>query len=217
MILICSFSACKKEERNPEIKKDKQGFTELHISEKQLIDRLEKVTLTTENWRDYFEDYEYTEHKMETDEHGAVVNEYDVTYRGFGLKRDIKAVYNTISFKFLGMTEVYSDNSGSCVYKAGESKATLYDADGTRNKQIECKKQDYYLAQIVNNGKKANEDDLSGVQLFADYECIEVVGELIVYDLPITSPYEQITFVFDNDETFTDGYLSYDTLIKYVK
>ena len=57
---------------------------------------------------------------------------------------------------------------------------------------------------------------MSGVQLFADYECIEVVGELIVYDLPITSPYEQITFVLDNDETFTEGYLSYDALIKYV-
>lgn len=216
-LVMCFVCACgKKTEQEVTVKKGESDTTVVTISEEQLAERLEKVTLTTENWNEYFDDYEYTDHRVEKDASGEIVREYDVTYRGFGLKKELTAVYKSISFKFDGMTEIYKEDDGKCVYKAGEDKATLYHADGTVNKEITCDKQEYYEAKIVSNGRKANEDYLLGVQLFAEHECIEVVGELILYDLPIDSSGDHITFEFPDGSSLTEAYLSYDMLSKYV-
>ena len=215
-LLICLVSACgKNKEQEIIVTKSESNVTIVSITEEQLAERLKKVVLTTENWNDYFDDYEYTEHQVERDDSGEVLDEYDVTYQGFGLKRDLSAVYNRLTFKFSGMTEVYEDGS-RCVYEAGKDTAILYSEDGIVKQEITCDNKEYYEAKIVSNGRKANEDFLSGVQLFAEHECVEVVGELMLYDLPIENANDYITFTFPDGTSLTNAYLSYDMLSKYV-
>lgn len=214
LMMCCTYGCSARKGQEITVTKNDENMTVVSITKEQLAERLEKVTLTTENWNQYFEDYEYTEHQVERDESGEVSDEYDITYQGFGLKRDLTAVYNRITFKFSGMTEVYEDGS-RCVYKAGEKLASLYHEDGSKAKEIACDDREYYEATIINNGRRANEDYLSGIQLFAEYECIEVVGELILYDLPIENAHDYIIFEFSDGTSLTNAYLSYDMLSKY--
>lgn len=214
-LLTCFVSACgKNKEHEITVTKNESNVTVVSITEEQLMERLEKVSLTTENWNDYFEDYEYTEHQVERDDSGEVLDEYDVTYQGFGLKKNLTAVYNRITFRFSGMTEVYEDGS-RCVYEAGKDMAVLYSKDGIVIQEIACDNKEYYEAKIVSNGRKANEDFLSGVQLFEEHECIEVVGEIMLYDLPIENPNDYVIFEFPDGTSLTNAYLSYDMLSQY--
>ena len=215
VLLACSINACgKNKEHEITVTKNESNITVVSLTEEQLTERLEKVVLTTENWNAYFEDYKYTEHQVERDDSGEVLDEYDITYQGFGLKRELTAVYNRLTFKFSGMTEVYEDGS-RCVYEAGKDTAILYSEDGTVKQEIACDNKEYYEAKIVNNGRKANEDFVSGVQLFEEHECIEVVGEIMLYDLPIENPNDYIIFEFSDGTSLTNAYLSYDMLSKY--
>lgn len=61
---------------------NEEGYT--FINQNRFRELVEKVELTTENWRDYLGIYSYTEKYTKTDAFGEVVEEGEYTYTYFG-------------------------------------------------------------------------------------------------------------------------------------
>lgn len=183
-----------------DLKKNSDGF--YVVTEKQLASCLEKVTLTKENWNKYFGEYEET--IQEKNAFGDVEREY--TRRVFGLKPEYHAVAKDVAFKFAGLkiltSFIYGDDRVR--YENGyveclSDKINLYDKDGnfvaedTKDKFFDYSieypyiytvdtTQDYYIAQFSDESLRCRSDynDI----YFSDYECLDVMGEIIILHLP---------------------------------
>lgn len=88
------------------VERDEEGYVKL--TEAQFKGLFEVVEITTENWSEYFEDYEYTEHNEDVNSFGEVEREWDTVHHVFGLKQGIYANLKDIAFKFAGR-KVVSD------------------------------------------------------------------------------------------------------------
>jgi len=148
-----------------------------------------KVEITKDNWHEYFEDYEYTEHIVKTNDFGDIEEEYDEVRIGFGLKRNILGLTDTVSFKFDGMTEYNrgefnKENAEAVKYEVFKANQATYGVYSyATNELIEEKQLDadevkeWYLLEIkYDNG----EDELH----FGEHNCIDAIGVLYIVNLP---------------------------------
>ncbi len=147
-----------------------------------------KVEITKDNWHEYFEDYEYTEHIVKTNAFGDIEEEYDEVRIGFGLKRNILGLADTVSFKFDGMTEynraMFDKEDAEAVkyevFKANQATYGVYSY--ATNELIEEKQLDadevkeWYLLEINDRG----ENKLH----FGEHNCIDAIGVLYIVNLP---------------------------------
>lgn len=148
-----------------------------------------KVEITKDNWHEYFEDYEYTEHIVKTNNFGDIEEEYDEVRIGFGLKRNILGLTDTVSFKFDGMTEYNSakfdkENADAIKYEVFKANQATYGVYSyATNELIEEKHLDadevkeWYLLEIKYD---RGEDKLH----LGDHNCIDAIGVLYIINLP---------------------------------
>lgn len=161
----------------------------VHLSRKQLKESLTKVTITKENWKEYFADNHYTKHVVNKNAFGDIESEYDTSRKVFGLKKDITfAVFEKVSFKFDGVTFSWGDKYE--VIKAGSNKSITYDKDGKIISEVEVPNREYYLCELPFNDHA----------IYEDHECLDVTGEIILVDFPFEEPYRG-QFLIE----FTDG------------
>lgn len=150
---------------------------------------VEKIEITKDNWHEYFEDYEYTEHIVKKNDFGDIEEEYDAVYLGFGVKRGLIACVDKVSFKFDGMTE-YSNydfdklNADKVEYNVYTANEAAYNAYNYVTDEIIEEKQlsddeveDHYLLEL----KYSEEED--GIH-FGEHNCIDAIGVLYVITLP---------------------------------
>ena len=148
-----------------------------------------KVEITKDNWQKYFEDYEYTEHIVKTNDFGDIEEEYDAVNIGFGLKRNILGLTDTVSFKFDGMTKYSrtkfnkedSDAVKYEVFKANQAAYSVYNYETDElieEKQLDADEvKEWYLLEIKYD---RNEDKLH----FEEHNLIDAIGVLYILDLP---------------------------------
>lgn len=184
----------------------------VYLSRKQLKESLKKVTITKENWQEYFADYDYMEHIVNMNDFGDVESEYDVRHYGFGINRDICATYEKVSFKFDGVTRTtFLVEGGTAVYKAGNNKVKYYNADGVLVGEDDCESKEYYLAELSHG----NDIDFT---FYAEHECIDVIGEIIVVNLPFEEPYYgQINIEFTDGGSACSNMNNYSFWSKYLE
>lgn len=78
---------------------DRQYHYKVYLSEEEFKECSSIVTLTMDNWSNYFEDYEYTQHIVEENEFGDK-KERDVLVTGFGAKKGmVISVLEDVCFK----------------------------------------------------------------------------------------------------------------------
>lgn len=166
--LMCvSLCACGNTDKSTEIRIEEDYTLEngdtkdvvIFISKKELKKHLKKVTLTKDNWKEYFGDYEYTEHIVETNTFGDVENEYDVVHKGFGGKKIV--ALNGVAFKFASYKTINEDGTESYVY---------------------AEEGEYFLEEMEYSSNR-NRDN----KMYGESECIDVIGEIIVLDLDINT------------------------------
>ncbi|MBQ8279297.1 MAG: hypothetical protein IJZ23_05600 [Roseburia sp.] len=226
-IMACSICACGgSETSNNDVNNDKQNNASeqteeeirieegehglvVYLSRKQLKESLTKVTITKENWKEYFADYYYIEHVVQRNDFGDIESEGDILHCGFGIKRDICAVHKKVSFKFDGMTRL--EGSGTAVYEAGNNKVKIYDMNGEFLKEKDCESKEYYLAELSNyDGVTAS--------FYEEHECIDVLGEIIIIDLPFEEPYDgQINIEFTDGGNACSNMMNYSFWSKYLE
>lgn len=157
------------------IEKDDDLLT-IYATKEQIAECLKKVTITKDNWSEYFADYE--EHIVETNDFGDVVS--DRYEKGFGLKRDVYAVFDKVSFKFDGKTQMLDEDT-YLVYKAGSDIRKFYNVNGELESEEYCENKEYYLVELTNGHGDFGQ--------YKEHECIDAIGEIIVIDLPLDEPY----------------------------
>lgn len=160
----------------------------LYMSESELSKRLTKVTITNDNWKDYFEDFDYTETKVVKREDGTVQSEEEVHYVGFGLKVGTYAFMKDVEVKFDGET-VYDEYAvineetgeakpGKYVLTAGSDVCKVYDADGNLvETQPLGEPKEYFVAEIV-----MDRDYCSGLS-YSDHKFLGASGEMLFVDM----------------------------------
>lgn len=168
----------------------------VYLSKKQFSDRLKKITLTKENWFEYFGDYERIEHRVETNDFGDIEKEFDIVQRGFGLKTDIVAFFEKASFKFAGVTVIETDDEKH-IYEIGKDTYKSYDKNGEFVGETECENREYYLVELTFPYYVAQN------HWFEEYECIDVVGEIIILDLQFNEQSKEQNYT-DIQFRFTD-------------
>ena len=200
LVMSLSLAACGGETTNPNSKVDanqniyieenEEGTVYLVVPDsKTLGECVERIEITKDNWNEYFEDYEYTEHIVRKNAFGDIEEEYDKVCIGFGLKRNILGLADTVSFKFDGMTE-YSDygfNKEAAdsteyeVFKANQATYGIYNYatnDLIEEIQLEDDEvKDYYLLEIKYD---SGEDGFH----FENYNCIDATGVIYIVNLP---------------------------------
>lgn len=150
---------------------------------------ISKVEITQENWSEYFEDYEYTEHIVKMNDFGDIEEEYDAVRIGFGLKRNILGCVDNVSFKFDGMTKYSSGN-----FRAEDRERVEYKM--FRANQSVCGVYSYVTDQLLAE-EELEEDEVKSHYLlemkyhikedkiqFGEYNCIDAMGTLYIIDLP---------------------------------
>lgn len=145
-----------------------------------------KVEITKDNWHEYFEDYEYTQHVVKKNDFGDIEQEYDQLHVGFGLKRSILGKVDTVSFKFDGVTQ-YSINAANMekstykVLKANQSAYTVYNYTTDELVQEKQLKDDevkpYHLVELKYGEHQQNTQ-------YGAHNCIDAIGELYIINLP---------------------------------
>ena len=170
------------------IEKDEDGITRIVFPTSEVFsEHIVKVEITKDNWQDYFEDYEYTEHIVKTNDFGDIEEEYDAVSIGFGLKRNILGLADEVSFKFDGMTEYSnysfdkeeSDKVEYDVYTANQATYGIYNyvTDELVEEAQLDEVEDYYLLEVKYD---RGEDGLH----FGNHNCIDAIGVIYILDLP---------------------------------
>ena len=138
----------------------------LYISTNEFKKHLKKVTLTKENWKEYFGDCEFTEHFVVRNAFGEIEEEYDNVYNGFGGEKIV--ALNNVAFKFSSMKRVNSDGVTEIIYPEGK---------------------DYFVVEMPRSFYDWRIEDpwSNGLQPYEDSECIDVIGEIIVWDIDIST------------------------------
>ncbi|MBQ4322107.1 MAG: hypothetical protein IJC35_07690 [Oscillospiraceae bacterium] len=177
-------------EDNIYIEEGENGLTYIVFPNSRVFsEHVVKVEITNDNWHEYFEDYEYTEHIVITNDFGDIEEEYDEVRIGFGLKRSLLGLTDTVSFKFDGMTE-YSraefnrENADTVeyeVYTADQASYSVYSYmtdELIEEEQLDADEvREYYLLEIKYD---RSEDKLH----FGEHNCIDAVGVLYLVNLP---------------------------------
>lgn len=169
------------------IKKGENGINYIVFPNSKVIgDYVVKVEITKDNWHEYFEDYEYTEHVVRTNDFGDVEEEYDEIHFGFGLKQNLLGCVDKVSFKFDGKTDIYYNNDGTSimthnVFKANQSTYSVYNHETNEIISEEALDDDeieeYYLLELQYSEK---EDAVH----FEEHKCIDAIGTLYLINLP---------------------------------
>lgn len=163
-VIIClSFTACginditteneiKTEKETAELIIDENGYAD--FTQDQIIQYVEKVELTLDNWNLYFEDYCREKVTETVNSFGEIT--YNTSHKcDFGLKEDVVASAHNVAFKFTGYELCHGLN------------AAIPDEKG------------YYL---VDFGNIAYNPDYG--RHYTEYECAAVTGEIYIYHLP---------------------------------
>lgn len=160
----------------------------LHITEEQLRNSITKVKVTTENWRDYFEDYDYVEHIENLNAFGDIESEYDEFFYGFRGKAGV-FTDNPVAFKFDGCTELMetcwfcSDpplHSSKLYYHAGDKFSKIVCETG-KEYTIDCEGEDYCYVEVSAGLSYVSCEGRN----YTDYNCLDVIGEIYAVDLPL--------------------------------
>ena len=172
------------------IEKGENGITYIVFPDSNVFSEyVVKVDITKDNWHEYFEDYQYTEHIVKTNAFGDIEEEYDLVSVGFGLKRNMLGLTDTVSFKFDGMTKYNrasfrtndADQVKYEVFKANQALCGVYDYttnELTTEKQLAADQvKEWYLLEIKYD---RDEDKLH----FGAHNCIDATGVLYIVDLP---------------------------------
>ena len=166
---------------------ENNGLTYLVFpNSKVFAECVSKVEITKDNWHEYFEDYEYTEHVVKKNAFGDIEEEYDLLHIGFGVRRDILIKVDTVSFKFDGMTEYSISNAGMSkstynVLKANQADYTVYNYATNEPEQEKQLKDDqvkpHYLLELKYHER------IERVH-YGDHNCLDAIGELYIINLP---------------------------------
>lgn len=163
---------------------------DLFFSEAELAKRVSKVTLTDDNWKDYFSDFNYIEHKINKNDRDEVISEVDVRYAGFGLKEELKVILKDVKIRFDGETvfdefAVYNEKTGetkagTVVFKAGKTECVVYDESGKAVQKYDMgMAADEYVASIT-----VDKDYCNG-RLYSDHKFLGASGEMIIVNLDL--------------------------------
>lgn len=190
-----------------------ESITVIYLTKEQIKESLTKVTLTKENWQDYFADYDYTEHIVRKNAFGDIEQEYDQRYCGFGIRRDICAVCNNVAFKFDGQTSIGYDGL-TRVLEAGSNIIKYYNENGELVDEREDESRAYFLVEF-----KRNIEIVGGAMnpFYKDHNCLDVIGEIIVVNLPFDEPYYGfVEFRFPDGKSIS-GKICYEFLNHFLE
>lgn len=156
----------------------------LHITEEQLRNSITKVKVTTENLNDYFEDYEYLEHIKNQNAFGDIESEYDKIFYGFRGKEGV-FTDNPVAIKFDGCTRLdYCPrcfvNKSKLYYHAGDNFVKIV-CETCGEYVTDCEVEDYCYVEVTAGLSYVS---CTGYN-YTDYNCLDVVGEVYVVDLPL--------------------------------
>lgn len=143
------------DEKTTEFVIDAEGHVD--FTDEQLVNYIERVDLTLDNWDLYFEDY-CRETKKEIVNSFGEVSYYNEHNCDFGLKEGIIASFHNVAFKFSGV-------------EACEKHYSTWISDEEANKE-----------QLIDFGNSTH--SYNPCKHYTKYECIDVVGELYIYHFP---------------------------------
>lgn len=182
------------------------------VTKEQLKYCLEKVTITKDNWNEYFGTT--LESVVEENGFGDVVE--DKMVLSFGLKNNVYGAINTAGFKFNERVVLQLEDN-EWIYKESklsDGKVNYYSLDKTLIQEINT---DFGLEAYVIEYKDSC--ILGGVDCHYD-DCIDAYGEIIVINLPI-EVFEKDTIklgsVLKSTKRHDLGAWAYSELIKYVE
>ena len=183
---------------NIHIKEGENGLTYIVFpNSKVFSEYVVKVEITKDNWHEYFEDYEYTEHIVRTNAFGDIEEEYDAVHIGFGLKRNLLGLTDTVSFKFDGITDYNwsgfnqkdADKVEYEVYKANQATYGVYSY--TKNELIgeepldDDEIKEWYLLEIKYDDEEEEITQINETTFTIDGTIdLDEVNELVGVDLP---------------------------------
>ncbi|MBR5437321.1 MAG: hypothetical protein IKV21_00240 [Clostridia bacterium] len=164
-VMCMTFAACGKnavntepeketENKSAELVVDENGYAD--FTEEQLVQYIEKVELTADNWSLYFEDYCREKVTEKVNSFGEVSYSTSNTC-GFGLKENVLASTHKVAFKFTGFDLCHNLNSP----QPDENGIYLVDLG------------DQAYGPIVRLGRH-----------YTAYDCVAVTGELYIYHFP---------------------------------
>lgn len=177
VVMACSVCACGAETENGaenDAIRVEQNYSEpglmmatvdyaIFATQKEMKNHLKRVTLTKDNWQEYFGDYEYTEHIVNKNSFGEIEEEYDVVHKGFGGGKVI--ALKDVAFKFSALT-----------------------IDGTDNEKFYPEENDCFVVDMNRTAVEMNYNGKAcALTYFKAEDCIDATGEIIVCDLDINT------------------------------
>lgn len=212
------------------------------LTKEQFAGLFEKVEITANNWKEYFGDYEFTQHGEELNSFGEVEREWEYTHYVFGLKQDYYADLSGVAFKFAGKKvitdymynlETYETTEGYWEFLPNEEIAYGYDVNGNRVNETTIidggwgydKVQESYVADLGNCRY------IEG-SYYTDYECLAVTGQMLLFHMPEEFKEDEGIAVYgfkENGEmndypdrilffaNYAEQWSSYDYIVEYLE
>ena len=170
---------------------ERDEYGVLVLSKEEALPYVTKVTLTVDNWQDYFANQTETYHVKTVNDFGDVTLDRDFMYFWFGLAAEGHDVVQIkdVAFKFNRYIDYYAKGDGGDGIEDYECWDRVINEDGTAKMarylmgtepqesdwdEIDPPAEGYYMAKPVS--KDENKKHY--------FDCLDVTGEIYLLDLP---------------------------------